>query len=557
MSIRLASPTTELQSRYDVVVVGSGYGGGVAACRLARAGKSVCLLERGAERMPGEYPDDAAALLKEIQLDTPAFHAGSRTALFDIRYNKDINVVVGCGLGGTSQINAGICLRPEAAVFASESWPVELRDGLSTLGPYLDAAEAMLKPAIAPAQYLQSAKTLALQGAAGALDKPIRPVPVLVNFEPLPNGTNHAGVGQTPCVGCGDCVSGCNHSAKNTLIMNYLPDAKAHSAKIFTHTVVRSVKPVGEGWRVTGKVIDDGGDDADFEIEASLVVLAAGTLGSTEILLRSAEAGLSLSKRLGHGFSGNGDTVGFAYDTDRVVNGMGLGDRDAKTGAVPGPCSTAMIDLRVPGDPAGGMVMEDGAIPGALAVLAAPLLAIDAKLFGKYVDERFGHFIKRKFGEALGAFRGPYSGPARNTLFFLLMAHDDSQGQMRLEEDRLRISWPGLGLQPQFEKASRMLARASAGLRGAYLANPIWNRFTDHNMISGHPLGGCLMADAAERGVVNHKGQVFSSETGAMVHPGLYVMDGSIVPAALGVNPLLTITALAERSCQELLRDHC
>jgi cholesterol oxidase len=136
------------------------------------------------------------------------------------------------------------------------------------------------------------------------------------------------------------------------------------------------------------------------------------------------------------------------------------------------------------------------------------------------------------------------------------MAHDDSEGRMTLEDDRLRVAWPGLGLQPQFEKASRALARASRGLRGAYLANPIWNRFTNHNMITGHPLGGCLMADDAERGVVNHKGQVFSGESGSAVHPGLYVMDGSIVPAALGVNPLLTITALAERSCHELLRDY-
>lgn len=554
MSSRLASPTTALQVHYDVIVVGSGYGGGVAACRLARAGKSVCLLERGEERIAGEYPNNAAALLEEVQLDTPAFRAGSRMALFDVRYNQDINVVVGCGLGGTSQINAGICLRPDAAVFASPSWPTELRQG-SILDPYFDLAQAMLKPAIAPEAYLKSSKTLALQRAAEAFDQPIRPVPVLVNFEPLPNGTNHVGVGQKPCVGCGDCVSGCNHSAKNTLIMNYLPDAKAHSAQIFTRTVVRSVSAVGLGWRVVGKLINEDGGDVDFETQASIVILAAGTLGSTEILLRSAEGGLALSRRLGHGFSGNGDTVGFAYDTDRVVNGMGLGTRAAEPGRVPGPCSTAMIDLRVAGEPATGMVMEDGAVPGALAALATPLLAIDAKVFGTKAQEGFGQFVRRKVREILGAFRGPYSGPARKTLFFLLMAHDGSEGTMHLEEDRLRVAWPGIGLQPQFEKASSKLARASAALRGVYLTNPIWNRFTNHAMVTGHPLGGCLIADDAERGVVNHKGQVFCGETGVAVHKGLYVMDGSIVPTALGVNPLLTITALAERSCHELLRD--
>jgi cholesterol oxidase len=553
MSIRLASPTTALQGRYDVVVVGSGYGGGVAACRLALAGKSVCLLERGDERVSGEYPNHAAALLEEVQVDTPDFRAGSRTALFDVRYNRDINVVVGCGLGGTSQINAGICLRPDPAVFASDCWPTELRQG-SVLDPYFEMAEAMLKPAIAPDAYLKSGKTLALQAAAATLNEPLRPVPVLVNFEPLPNGMNHVGVEQKPCVGCGDCVSGCNHGAKNTVITNYLPHAKAHSAQIFTRTVVRSVKAAGQAWRVVGTIIADDGD-TDFETEASIVILAAGTLGSTEILLRSAAGGLGLSRQVGHAFSGNGDTVGFAYDTERVVNGMGLGGREGKPGAVPGPCSTAMIDLRVAGDPASGMVMEDGAVPGALATLAAPLLAVDAKVFGQYAVETLGHFLKRKVREFLGVFRGPHAGPARNTLFFLVMAHDDSRGTMTLQDDRLRVAWPGLGLQSQFQKASRALARASAGLRGAYLANPIWNRFTQHNMVTGHPLGGCPMADDAERGVVNHKGQVFNGETGNAVHPGLYVMDGSIVPAALGVNPLLTITALAERSCCELLRD--
>lgn len=547
----LASPRAELKDYYDVVVIGSGYGGSIAACRLARAGKSVCVLERGAERAPGEYPNNAIAMLEQVQIDSPALRLGSRTALFDIRYNKDINVVVGCGLGGTSQINAGICLRPDAAVFASESWPTELRNE-AILDPFFAAAEAMLKPAIAPSEYLNSGKAAALKQAALKLHQSLRPVPVLVNFQSLPNDVNHVGVTQTACIGCGDCVSGCNHSAKNTLIMNYLPDAKAHAAQIFTQLHVRHLERLADGWCVHGNIVDDPVRGATFETRARIVILAAGTLGSTEILLRSAQNGLRLSARIGYGFSGNGDTIGFAYDTDHAIDGIGFGARDPKRGVAPGPCSTAMLDLRRAGDPKHGMVIEDGAIPGALAAILAPLLAAESKVFGRSRQEGLTDLIKKEARTIESEILGAYSGAVRNTLFVLLMAQDESRGRMYLQEDRLRVDWPGLGLEPQFGYASEMIERLSAALGGIYIPNPIWNKFTNHNMVTGHPLGGCLMADAAELGVVNHEGQVFSGDSGNAVHAGLYVMDGSVVPTALGVNPLLTISALAERNCHAM-----
>jgi cholesterol oxidase len=83
-----------------------------------------------------------------------------------------------------------------------------------------------------------------------------------------------------------------------------------------------------------------------------------------------------------------------------------------------------------------------------------------------------------------------------------------------------------------------MMRRAALALGGTYIQNPIWNDLTDHKFVTAHPLGGCVMADNAERGVVNHKGQVFCGDPGGDVHEGLYVMDGSVVPTALGVNPL-------------------
>src|SRR5579859_3011057 len=108
---RLSSPPEQIKGHYGVVVVGSGYGGGIAASRLARAGRRVCVLERGREIQPGEYPRKLEETVPEFQVDTELGTVGSRTALFDLHVNADINVMVGCGLGGTSLINANVGLR--------------------------------------------------------------------------------------------------------------------------------------------------------------------------------------------------------------------------------------------------------------------------------------------------------------------------------------------------------------------------------------------------------------------------------------------------------------
>src|SRR3954466_549534 len=105
---RLSSPVQNIKPHYTVIVIGSGYGGGITASRMARAGQSVCVLERGREYHPGEYPNTQAEVNREIQAHLPAGDLGSRTGLYDFHVHRDINVLVGCGLGGTSLINAGI-----------------------------------------------------------------------------------------------------------------------------------------------------------------------------------------------------------------------------------------------------------------------------------------------------------------------------------------------------------------------------------------------------------------------------------------------------------------
>jgi len=556
MTRSLSSPIQAMQDKYDVVVIGSGYGGGIAASRLSRAGKAVCVLERGDEKQPGDYPNNALSLLEEIQIDTPEKKLGSDVALFDIRHNDSINVVIGCGLGGTSLINAGICLRPAPNVFANQKWPTELQRE-SALATYFDRAEEMLRPSPCPTNFLESAKTRALQAAAAAVGKTAAPVSILVNFQPLVDDKNHVGVTQLPCVGCGDCVSGCNYSAKSTIIMNYLPDAKNHSAEIFTRARARHVEKTTSGWNVHGQIVDKDGSTTAFKVTGEIVILAAGALGSTEILLRSRDNGLALSQRLGSCFSTNGDMIGFAYNTGRDINGVGFGGRKVAGMPPVGPCSTVMVDWRNDDDVSSATVMEDGAMPGAISALLAPTLAIGSGLLGVGASHGWWDELRQKAREVESELSGPYSGAVANTLFLLVMAYDDSSGRMFLRDDRLRVDWPGLGQQEQFVRASAKMRQIAEALGGTYVKDPIWTNLTHYSLISGHPLGGCAMADNADRGVVNHKGQVFSGgAAGAEVHPGLYVMDGSVVPTALGVNPLFTISALAERSCYELARDY-
>ena len=202
---------------------------------------------------------------------------------------------------------------------------------------------------------------------------------IAVNFE---DGRNHVGVEQLACNGCGNCVGGCNRGSKNTLLTNYLPDARNHGAEIFTGTVVRRVERKGKHWLVRFDLMD--GARAKFGapsmfVAANTVILAAGSLGSTEILLRSREAGLAMSDRIGKGFTGNGDVLGFAYNADVPINGMGVGSARSDG---PGPCITSLIDLRNTDRLEDGMIIEEGVIPSTLVPMMATSFAFVSRAAG-------------------------------------------------------------------------------------------------------------------------------------------------------------------------------
>ncbi|WP_447980762.1 GMC oxidoreductase [Candidatus Nitrospira bockiana] len=554
---RLSSPIEAMQPHYDVVVVGSGYGGAIAAARLARAGRRVCVLERGKEFQPGEYPDTQGEALREMQAQTPHGRIGPRTGLYDFHLGHDINVFVGCGLGGTSLVNANVSLRAEPRVFEDPRWPAALRaDVGSRLEEGYRRAEAMLKPVPYPDTFPRLPKLAALEKSADALKARCTRPPIAVTFA---SGVNHAGVEQHACVLCGDCVSGCNHGAKNTVLMNYLPDARRHGAELFTCVSVRRLGRQGGRWQVHYHLLRSGRELFDAPtlcVTADVVVLAAGTLGSTEILLRSRAHGLAVSDQLGRRVTGNGDVLGFGYNTNEVINGVGFGHRPAEGREPVGPCITGLIDLRERPRLEDGMVIEEGAIPGALGAFLPAVLAAAAKLAGRDAGGGFFGEVDAKARELESLFRGPYHGAVRHSQTYLVMSHDDAGGRLSLDEhDRLRLDWPGVGKQPSFERVNERLAEATRPLGGTYVPNPSWSALAAQPLITVHPLGGCVMGDDATQGVVNHKGQIFRGPAGDAVHEGLYVCDGSIIPRPLGVNPLLTISALAERAMSLLAED--
>jgi cholesterol oxidase len=553
---RLSSPIEEIQDHYDVVVVGSGYGGGIAASRMARAGQRVCILERGKEFQPGEYPNTAAEALSQMQVRTPEGIVGPQTGLYDFVVGDGINVFLGCGLGGTSLVNANVSLEAEPRVFQDARWPEEVRRDLPTLVQQgYQHARDMLKPTPVPESFPPLPKMEALRESAQYLQQKFYRTPINVTFD---TKINHVGVAQNQCTLCGDCVTGCNYAAKNTTLMNYLPDAHNFGAEIFTQVSVRYIERRDGKWLVHYEPLHEGREifqAPDLFVTAGIVMLGAGTLGSTEILLRSKARGLPLSDRLGEGFSGNGDVLGFSYNSGQEVNGIGFGHR--QPGEIPpvGPCITGVIDIRNQPRLEDGMIVEEGSIPGALAGLIPGALADAAAAVGKDTDTSLAGRIQEKKRELESLVGGAYHGAVHNTQTYLVMTHDAGNGQMLLENDRLKLQWPGVGDEPIFDKVNDTLRHASKPLDGTYVKDPLWTKLFKKDLVTVHPLGGCVMGDDAAGGVVNHKGQAFAGTAGSATYDSLYVCDGSVIPVPLGVNPLLTISAMAERTCAMAAQD--
>lgn len=544
---RQAGALGELRAVYDAVVIGTGYGGGVAACRLARAGLRVAVLERGREFEPGDFPDSALGAAKELQVQLGSRRVGKASGLFDFRASDDVVALVGCGVGGTSLINANVSLVPDDDIFDDDRWPSPLRrsGGDFELRTAYDRARAMLRPTRYPEDRLDHPlpKLDALRTAGGD-GTSVELLPLNVTFDQF---THSTGVHQPACTGCGDCVTGCNVGAKNTTDRTYIADAVAHGAHLIAGATVLRVDKRDGGWRVV--VVATGTNAPEVVCDAEIVVLGAGSLGSTEILSRSASAGLDVSSTLGTSVSGNGDFLGYAYDGEREIRGVGRG-LDVAADKPVGPTITGGFTA-VARTPVGGetdILFEEGALPSPLARLAPVAMWV----MSRKNPNRRQRDHDRRGRRFRSIFRGPYGGPLHRTMIFLGMGFDGDSGDIEVPSDpehRAVIRWPGAGTSPEQRATDQEALELGDRMDASYLRSPIFGKF-----VTVHPLGGCGMADDGAAGVVDHRGRVFVGQTDD-VHDGLYVVDGAIIPVPLGKNPSFTITALAERAMAMLLAE--
>jgi cholesterol oxidase len=516
---------SELAPGYEAIVVGSGYGGGVAASRLARMGLRVAVLEQGRLWRLGDFPTTNTARRKEVRLTGRAPGIGNPAGLYSLSVGKGMTVFGATGIGGGSLINAGIALRPDLDRLRAKGWPEPvIGDGLLAQGIVRGETMLGVLPVPEPERF---PKYRSLARVAAAAGKPIGQRPMTIAHTPGPNA---AGIVQQACRHCGDCWSGCNAGAKTTIGITYIADAADHGATIFCKARARSLAKTATGWEV---VVEDVAAPAlTRRVVAPIVVLAAGTMGTNEILLRAQDAGLSLSARLGHGFSANGDDLVFATELAEPAYAVATGfPPQAPPGtAIVGPHSIGVIDLS---DEDGPLWLHDGTMLTLMASLAP-----------------YKEFLRGKLRRGWRMLRGgPHGEELSRVQIFYIVGHDDASGRLRLRKNRVMVDWPGYSASTERVRSEQKVRIIVERMGGVFHTNPFALSAFGGNRIIAHPLGGCGMGETAADGVVADDGRVFDPSHGPKaVHDGLYVCDAAAIPSSVGVSPLLTITALAERA---------
>ncbi|MFB6721959.1 GMC oxidoreductase [Kribbella sp. NPDC056345] len=508
---------------YDVLIIGSGFGGSVSALRLTEKGYDVAVLEAGAR-----FEDSGFA---KTSWDKKRFLFAPKLGMYGIQRItalKDVIILSGAGVGGGSLVYANTLYEPLDAFYSDRQW-AHITDWKSELAPYYDQAKRMLGvttyPGFTPADEVM--KQVADEMGVG---ETFHPTPVGVFFgspgvevdDPYFGG---AGPRRTGCIDCGECMTGCRHNAKNTLTKNYLYLAEKAGAQVYPLTTVTSVEPLAEG----GYAVDTRGTadrKSTRRFTARQVIFAASALGTAKLLhrLRDENKLPRLSTRLGVLTRTNSESLLGAMAISRDIDytrGVAITSSfhpDEITHIEPvryGRGSNAMSLLQT--------VLTDGDGDRPRWRTWLHELRVEWRNLRRLYDLK--HWSERTVIALV-------MQTADNSI--TTFGKRDKLGRWRLSSEQGHGA-PNPSWIPVANEVVRRMARVMKGTPGGTIGEPF------NVPMTAHFIGGCAIGDSPATGVVDPYHRVYG-------YDGLHIMDGSAISANLGVNPSLTITAQAERA---------
>jgi cholesterol oxidase len=562
-----------MAERYEAIVIGSGFGGGISACRLSKRWPGqVMVLERGKRYPMGSFPRaphdfaqnfwNIPQLSEERRPRPRQMQDAEGHGLFDIRNFHKMDVVLCAGLGGGSLIYANVFMEPPTEVF-DDRWPATTKK--AALAPYYRVAKEVLGSRPIPRDgdpRREVIRTRLFEKVAKEVGRDSELVDINVFFgkevtDILPIGEqveNRYGARQTSCVYCAECDVGCNTHSKNTIDLNYLFVAEQrYGARVLTEHLAYKIVPVdaGErddpaadgshGYRVYFYDLRQGQRLAGSAL-TQRVVVSAGTLGSTELLMRCRDVYKTLprlSARLGQRFSGNGDFLAFVLGSKEPANPNY------------GPVITQRIDFNLfeQFNRDHAFIMEDASYPVFTSWFVEGIKPryMHLQAIWLWLRNAWARWVKGTSPGSVGWALGDLlSGDISwNTSVLLCMGLDRSNGTMTLDSTgAVTLHWPQQDSMPLYDAIVERCKEYGKTVEGKdFFVLPTWYHPVRKN-VSVHPLGGCVLADDAEHGVTSADLATFGQAFG---YPGLYVADGALLPSAVGANPTATISAVSER----------
>lgn len=532
------------EQTFDYVVIGSGFGGSVSAMRLVEKGYDVLVLERGKRYRDQDFPRTNWNISKSLWIPALRCYGIQQMTLLN-----DVLVLSGSGVGGGSLGYANVLMEPGDSLFEAPGWS-DLADWKAVLRPFYDTAKYMLGVTTSRKVTLADSVLAAMADDYGQ-GHTFKPTEVGVFFaedaanegktvsDPYFGGEGPERAG---CIYCGGCMVGCRDNAKNTLPKNYLYFAEKWGAEIRPEATVRDIRPLPEGqpdgarflvyyYRTTAlpflrfaKVI-----------RTRNVVVAAGVLGTLKLLFRSRDVTRALpaiSQKLGQQARTNSETIPGSTSRERELD---YSEGIAITSIFAYDDNTHVEPVRYSGN------------SSLIRTLSAPMVARDGNFL-----VRMGRMIRYSLRHPIDMLRVKVlAGWSKRTTILLIMQTKDRPLTLKLGRNLFTLFRRGLVSRLQPGQSISPDATISHGLTEDFAerTNGIPQNSIPEALFNipttAHILGGCPMGRNEEDGVVNTKSEVFN-------YPGLYVVDGSIMPANPGINPSLTITALAEHAMSHI-----